>query len=140
MLKCKLALIKPPTALENGGKRFPGTKYLVIKMHPFNTVINCIPCLPLPGQKRGLTRRFTEYCVTADPEPTLCLCREIFPSKGLEIYYAGMSTYAGTLTKGTQGYGAGTYPGITRKCPLQPWVLAPWASQSTKLNFRASPR
>ena len=32
--------------------------------------------------------------------------------------YSGMSAYAGTLTKGARGYGAGTYPGIYKKmCP-----------------------
>ena len=97
------------------GKGSQAQMIFVIKMHSFNAVINCIPCLPLPRQKQGLTRRFTEYCVPADTGPTLCLCREIFPSKGLEIYYAGMSTYAGTITKGTRGYGAGTYPGIYQK-------------------------
>ena len=71
----------------------------------------------IAGIQWGLTRGFTEYCVPADPGPTPGLCGEIFLSKGLvvEIYYPGMSTYAGTLTKDARGYGAGTYPGIYKK-------------------------
>ena len=41
-----------------------------------------------------------------------------------------MSAYAGTLTKGARGYGAGTYPGIyknnvpqSRASPHYPWVV-----------------
>ena len=35
--------------------------------------------------------------------------------KKVEIYYPGMSAYAGTLTKGAGGNGAGTYSGIYKK-------------------------
>ena len=58
---------------------------------------------------------FTENCVPEDPGPTPGLSREIFPSKEPEIYYPWMSAYAGTLTKGAQGYGVRTYLGIYKK-------------------------
>ena len=56
----------------------------------------------------------------ADPRPTPSLCGEIFPSKGLEIYYPRQQYYmylhiCQDPTKITQGYVAGTYPGISRK-------------------------
>ena len=78
------------------------------------------PCPPptpwaIAGIQWGHTREFTEYCVPADPGPTPDLHGEIFPSIGLDIYFPGMSIYAGPLTKGARGYGAGTYPGIYKK-------------------------
>ena len=87
-----------------------------------------------PGYNRDLAGTypgdtgFTEYCVPADPGPTLGLSGEIFLSKGLEIYYPGMSTSAGTLTKGAQGYGAGIYPGIYKKnAPPPKYWAVHWA-------------
>ena len=80
--------------------------------------LSIVSLAPTTWAIAGLTRVFTEYCVPANLGPTLGLCREIFASKVLEIYpgiYPRMSAYAGTLTKDTQGYGAGTYLGIYKK-------------------------
>ena len=96
--------------------------FMQVEKKPYYEVINCISGPRYPSNSKDLaelTRGFTEYCVLADPGPTPGLCVEIFLSKGREIYFPGMSTYAGTVIKGTQGYGAGTYPGIYKKNVLR---------------------
>ena len=47
------------------------------------------------------------------------LCREIFSSKGMEIYYPGTSTFARTLTKGARVMGLGLLRDLLEKCLSQ---------------------
>ena len=105
-------------------------------------VINCIPGPPLPRQLWGSSGDLLGDLQNIVSPQTRGLCGEIFRSKQLEIFYPGMSAYAGTLTKGAQGYGAGTYPGIYKQnVPRSPGQTPGlYLGQSTNLNPWASPR
>ena len=103
-----------------------------------NAVINCIPgphykdnSGDLVGTYPGIYRILCPRRLGTYPG---LICGEIFWSKGLEIYYPGMSTYARTLLCG------GDLPrDLQEKCAPQSQAV-PWTSQSTKFNPWASPR
>ena len=98
------------------------------------------PAPHYPGNSQDLAGtypRIYRILCPRRPGPTLGLCGEIFLSKGSEIYYPGMSTYAGTLIKGARGYGAGTYRGIYKNPPAVPGCTRSCTLDITKYKIES---
>ena len=119
----------------------------ILVMSTNNAVINCIPS-PLPhspGNSRDLAGTYLgiyRMLCSRRPGPTPGLCGEIFPSKGLEIYYHGMSAYAENSDQRRPELWSGDLPwDLQEKCSPPPAVprAIPWTSQSTKLISRQVP-
>ena len=98
------------------------------------------------GIQQGLTPGFTEYCVPADPGPTVypgLMWGDISVKRAGNLLPLDVHMCQGSDQR-CPGLLDGDLPrDLQEKCPLQSWAVpraVPWTSQSTKLNPRASPR